>query len=42
VAELVVTGPTPEVLRFIDEAEPDAVSVIEFEFINWSQPPCGR
>jgi hypothetical protein len=42
VAELVVTGPTSEVLRFIDEAEPDAVSVIEFEFINWSQPPCGR
>jgi len=41
VAELVVTGPTPEVLRFIDEAQPDAVSVIEFEFINWSQPPCG-
>jgi len=41
VAELVVTGPTPEVLRFIDEAEPDAVSVIEFDFINWSQPPCG-
>jgi hypothetical protein len=42
VAELVVTGPTPEVLRFIDEAEPDAVSVLEFEFINWAQPPCGR
>jgi hypothetical protein len=42
VAELVVTGPTPEVLRFIDEAEPDAVTVIEFDFINWSQPPCGR
>jgi hypothetical protein len=42
VAELVVTGPTPEVLRFIDEAEPDAVSVLEFDFINWSQPPCGR
>jgi hypothetical protein len=42
VAELVVTGPTPEILRFIDEAEPDAVSVIDFEFINWSQPPCGR
>jgi hypothetical protein len=42
VAELVVTGPTPEILRFIEEAEPDAVSVIEFEFINWSQPPCGR
>jgi hypothetical protein len=42
VAELVVTGPTPEVLRFIEEAEPDAVSVIEFEFINWSQKPCGR
>ena len=42
VAGLVVTGPTPEVLRFIEEAEPDAVSVIEFEFINWAQPPCGR
>lgn len=42
VAELVVTGPTPEVLRFIENAEPDAVSVIEFDFINWSQPPCGR
>lgn len=42
VAELVVTGPTPEILRFIDEAQPDGVSVIEVEFINWSQPPCGR
>jgi hypothetical protein len=42
VAQLVVTGPTPEILRFIDEAEPDAVSVNEIEFINWSQPPCGR
>ncbi|HSK07064.1 MAG TPA: zf-HC2 domain-containing protein [Acidimicrobiia bacterium] len=42
VAQLVVTGPTPEVLRFIDEVAPDAVSVIEFDFVNWSQPPCGR
>jgi hypothetical protein len=42
VAELVVTGPTPEILRFIDQAQPDAVAVIEVEFINWSQPPCGR
>jgi hypothetical protein len=42
VAQLVVTGPTPEVLRLIDEVEPDAVSVIEIDFINWSQPPCGR
>jgi hypothetical protein len=42
VAQLVVTGPTPEVLRLIDDAGPDAVSVIEIDFINWSQPPCGR
>jgi hypothetical protein len=42
VAQLVVTGPTPGVLRFIDEVEPAAVSVSEFDFINWSQPPCGR
>jgi hypothetical protein len=42
VAQLVVTGPTPELIRFIDEAEPEAVSIIEIEFINWSQPPCGR
>jgi len=41
VAQLVVTGPTPEVIRFIDEAKPDAVSVIEFDFIDWSQRPCG-
>lgn len=42
VRELVVTGPTPGVLEFIDGVEPGAVSVIEIDFMNWSEPPCAR
>jgi len=42
VKELVVTGPTAEVLAFIEEVDPDAVSVIEIDFMNWSEPPCAR
>jgi hypothetical protein len=42
VKELVVTGPTGELLNFIDMVDPDAVSVIEIDFMNWSEPPCAR
>ncbi len=42
VKELVVTGPTAELLDFIDEVDPDSVSVIEIDFMNWSEPPCAR
>ncbi len=42
VAVIVVTGPTDEVIRFIEEVGPDAVSVTEVDFMNWSEPPCGR
>ena len=42
VKELVVTGPTGDLLDFIDEVDPDSVSVIEIDFMNWSEPPCAR
>ena len=42
VKELVVTGPTAELLVFIDEVDPDVVSVIEIDFMNWSEPPRAR
>ncbi len=42
VEELVATGPTTEVLDFIDEVDPTAVSVLAIDFMNWSQPPCAR
>jgi hypothetical protein len=42
VIEIVATGPTKEILRFIDEVAPDAVSVLEIDFMNWSEPPCAR
>jgi hypothetical protein len=42
VSSLVVTGPTQEVLRFIDEATPDAVGVLAIDFMNWFEPLCGR
>ena len=40
VKEIVVTGPTGELLDFIEEVDPDAVVVIEIDFMNWSEPPC--
>jgi hypothetical protein len=42
VREMVVTGPTPEILEFVDQVEPGGVSVIEIDFTNWSEPPCAR
>ena len=42
VTTLVVTGPTPEVQRFMDEAAPAAAGVRGIEFSNWYQPLCGR
>ncbi len=42
VAVLVVTGPTPELLGFLDEAGPDSAAVRDIDFNNWYQPLCGR
>lgn len=42
VAALVATGPTDQIRRFIDEADPDAVGVLAIDFTNWFQPLCGR
>jgi len=42
VSSLVVTGPTQEVLRFIEEATPVAVGVLAIDFMNWFEPLCGR
>ncbi len=42
VRTLVVTGPTPELLRFLDEAAPSSAGVRGIEFTNWYQPLCGR
>jgi hypothetical protein len=42
VSSLVVTGPTEEVIDFIEEATPDVVNVLALDFTNWFQPLCGR
>ena len=42
VSSLVVTGPTEEVIDFIEEAAPDVVNVLALDFTNWFQPLCGR
>jgi hypothetical protein len=42
VASLVVTGPTEEVIDFIEEAAPDVVNVLALDLTNWFQPLCGR
>jgi hypothetical protein len=42
VRTLVVTGPTPELLRFLDEAGPASASVRGIDFTNWYQPLCGK
>ncbi|MCZ7532377.1 MAG: zf-HC2 domain-containing protein [Acidimicrobiia bacterium] len=39
---LVVTGPSPELVRFLDEADPHVAGVRGIEFTNWYQPLCGR
>lgn len=42
VETLVVTGPSPDLLRFITEAGAASVAVHNIEFTNWFQPLCGR
>lgn len=42
VQALVVTGPTPELLRFLDEVGPASTSVRGIDFTNWYQPLCGK
>jgi hypothetical protein len=42
VRTLVVTGPTPELLRFLDEAPGSVALVREIDFLNWNQPLCGK
>lgn len=42
VATLVVTGPTPELLAFLDEADTSSASVRDIDFTNWFQPLCGK
>jgi hypothetical protein len=42
VRTLVVTGPSPELLRFIDEAGGAKALVREIDFLNWNQPLCGK
>jgi hypothetical protein len=42
VRTLVATGPTPELLQFIVEADPAAVFVHGIDFTNWYQPLCGK
>jgi hypothetical protein len=42
VETLVATGPSSELLRFVDEAGAASVAVRGIEFTNWFQPLCGR
>lgn len=42
VTSLVVTGPTPEIVGFLDDVGADWVSVLGVDLYNWSQPVCGR
>jgi hypothetical protein len=42
VVMLVVTGPTPELLSFVEEAAPSNVGVRDIDFTNWQRPICGR
>jgi hypothetical protein len=42
VVSLVVTGPTPEILGFLDEAASAWTSVLAVDLYNWSIPVCGR
>lgn len=39
---LVLTGPTADLVAFIDDVQPDVVGILEVDFINWSTPVCGR
>ncbi|MCP4308404.1 MAG: hypothetical protein GY788_26695, partial [bacterium] len=42
VRTLVVTGPSPELVLFLGEADPLVAGVRGIEFTNWHQPLCGR
>lgn len=42
VRTMVVTGPTAELLAFLDEARPDFGGVRAVDFFNWFSPLCGR
>ncbi len=42
VVSLVVTGPTDEVLGFLEQAKGDWATVLAVDLYNWSQPVCGR
>lgn len=42
VRSLTVTGPTDQVIEFVDDAVPDSIAVVDIEFTNWFQPLCGR
>jgi len=42
VVSLVVTGPTSEILGFLDEAEATWTAVLAVDLYNWSIPVCGR
>ncbi len=42
VRTLVVTGPTPDVLRFLDEVDGATAVVRGIDFTNWYQPLCGK
>ncbi len=42
VTVLVVTGPSQEVARFIEEAGQPSVVLLGVDFYNWSTPICGR
>lgn len=41
VETLVVTGPTTELRRFVDAAQPDFGAVRDVDFYNWFEPLCG-
>jgi len=42
VRTMVVTGPTSELLAFVDDARPDFGGIRGIEFFNWFAPVCGR
>jgi hypothetical protein len=42
VETLVVTGPTDEILKFLDEAGTNNGLVLAVDFYNWNGPVCGR
>ena len=42
VVSLVVTGPTQEIVDFIDDAGPSWIQVMDVDFDNWYRTLCGR